>query len=103
MFVRWLPLAVGLLVPAAAEAQSFNCAYARSPDEVLICQDPRLSELDERMSSLFFRARNNSFGSERADLEAEQAAWLRARQACGRDAGCIARSYRARIGELSAY
>jgi uncharacterized protein len=103
MFARWLPLVAGLLLPGAAEAQSFNCAYARSPDEVLICEDPRLSALDELLSSLYYRARNSSFGYERARLEADQAAWLRSRRACGRDGACIASAYRARIQELRAY
>jgi uncharacterized protein len=88
------------LIGLPAHAQSFNCRYAKSPDEVLICQDPRLSALDERMSSLFFRLRNRLYGRARAGLDADQAAWLRGRMACGRDAACIARAYQERISEL---
>ena len=32
-----------------ATAASFNCAIADRPDEVLICQNERLSSLDERV------------------------------------------------------
>jgi hypothetical protein len=46
------------LLPATAEAQSFNCRYARQPDEVTICGDRRLSQLDERLSGRFYRLRN---------------------------------------------
>jgi uncharacterized protein len=92
-----------LLMPLAAQAQSFNCRYARTPDEVLICQDGRLSALDERMSGIYFRVRNSLYGGARANLEAEQAGWLRSRQSCGRDGACIADSYRQRIRELSDY
>ena len=92
-----------VLLPLAAQAQSFNCRYARSPDEVLICQDGRLGALDERMSGIYFRLRNGLYGGARANLEAEQAGWLRSRQSCGRDAGCIADSYQQRIRELRDY
>jgi uncharacterized protein len=100
---RFAWLMVFALAPAVAEAQSFNCRYARSPDEVMICQSPQLAALDERMSGLYFRLRNSLVGRERARLEADQAAWLGSRQACGRDAGCIAASYRQRIAELRSY
>jgi uncharacterized protein len=86
-----------------AEAQSFNCRYAKAADEVLICQSPRLAGLDERMSSIYFRLRNSLPGRQRASLEADQAAWLRGRQACGRDGSCIEDAYRRRIQELLSY
>ena len=100
-----LVLAVSLAVTSAlpnasARAQSFNCHYAKAPDEVLICQLPRLSALDERMASLYFRLRNRLQGPRLRLLEAEQAVWLRQRSACGRDAECIADAYVARIQEL---
>ncbi len=101
--VLLLGLALAAALPAGARAQSFNCRYAKSPDEVLICQDRRLAALDERMSSIFFRVRNRLFGQRRADLEADQAAWLRERMACGRDRACIEDAYLRRIQELLAY
>jgi uncharacterized protein len=91
------------LLPFTAQAQSFNCRYATRPDEILICQSPLLSRLDERMSSLYFALRNRVFGRERRALEAEQAEWLRSRMACGRDNGCIEGAYRARIQQLANY
>ena len=83
-----------------AQAQSFNSKYAKTADEVLICQDPRLSDLDERMSGIFFRLRNSLPARQRSALEADQAAWLHGRQACGRDGSCIEDAYRRRIQEL---
>jgi len=98
-----LALAATILLPASAQAQSFNCRAAYQPDEVLICQSDRLSALDQRMSSLYFRLRNRLFGEERRALEAEQARWLRSRSACGRDFGCIQRHYERRIAQLLNY
>ena len=93
----------GLLLVSSAHAQSFNCRYARTPDEISICENPRLSALDERMSSRFFRLRDRLYGPDRARLERDQAAWLNTRLRCGGDPGCIAVVYRARIAELSGW
>ncbi len=97
MLARTLIAVAVLILPAAAEAQSFNCGNARYADEVTICEEPRLSRLDERMSRLFYRLRSEVGG---AGLDAEQDAWLRSRRSCGRNPGCIDRAYRERIREL---
>jgi uncharacterized protein len=97
-----LGLLVGLL-PDDARAQSFNCRYAKTADEVLICQDPRLAQLDEQLSSIFSRLRNSLPAGERVLLDTGERRWLRARMSCGRDAACIAALYRQRIRQLSAY
>lgn len=93
-----------LLAPFAAshvaQAQSFNCRLARAPDEILICQDEELSRLDERMSSLYFEARNRAPAAVRAEMEADQADWLASRRVCGRDARCVRAAYNVRIAEL---
>ena len=92
--------ALTLIPPAAAEAQSFNCRYARFADEAVICQDPELAALDERLSRVFFRVRSRLDPDEVADLDREQGVWLSRRHRCGPDADCIERSYRRRIREL---
>jgi uncharacterized protein len=96
-------LAFSLVTSSVAHAQSFNCSFARTPDEVLICQDSHLSELDERMATQYAQVRNSLPPPARHSLEAEQAEWLRTRHQCGRDGGCIAASYQQRIRELQAY
>src|SRR5690349_14510307 len=37
------------------KAQSFNCRYARHPDERAICQDLLLARLDEELASVYRR------------------------------------------------
>jgi uncharacterized protein len=93
-------LVVTLLVPSVAQAQSFNCRTAERPDEILICQTPHLSRLDERMADLYFELRNSLRGEERNALEASQTRWLRSRFACGRDRDCIENEYERRIAQL---
>lgn len=97
MLLRTLIGFAALLLPAAADAQSFNCRFARYADEVVICQDAQLSRLDERLSRVFYELRSEVGG---ARLDAEQDRWLRSRRSCGRDAGCIEDAYRGRIREL---
>jgi uncharacterized protein len=89
--------------PSLAEAQSFNCRYARNADEIAICDDSQLSRLDERMSRLFFEVRDSVWGRERAALDADQAEWLDSRQSCRRNPDCIEDAYRQRIRELRRY
>jgi len=94
---------LALMMPFAAQAQSFNCRTAEAPDEILICQSPQLRALDEQMASLYFRLRNRLYGAERAELEASQRRWLGSRIGCGRDYGCIRSHYVRRINELRNY
>jgi uncharacterized protein YecT (DUF1311 family) len=53
------------IAPSLSYAQSFNCRYARSADEVLICQDEHLSRLDVLLSGTYYRLRNSLYGRER--------------------------------------
>jgi uncharacterized protein len=103
MFQRLLIVLAISSMPLAAQAQSFNCRTAERPDEILICQNPGLSRLDERMSSLYFTLRNRLAGAERRALETAQASWLESRIACGRDFQCIETRYQRRIAELRDY
>jgi uncharacterized protein len=97
---RALLILAVVALPSWAEAQSFNCRYARYADEITICDDAELSRLDERMSRLFYDVRASVWGRERAVLDAEQADWLDSRRTCRRDPGCIEDAYRQRIREL---
>jgi uncharacterized protein len=102
--VKKLFIASAFLIAFAvpASAQSFNCHYARTPDEVMICQDAHLSALDEQMSSMFYKLRNSLPSGQVRFLESDQASWLSNRMACGRDAGCIEEAYERRIRQLRA-
>jgi uncharacterized protein len=96
-------LVIGGAMADLANAASFNCLVASTPDEVLICQDAELSRLDEQMASLYFATRNRVLGPQRQALEDTQVEWFRLRQACGRDRTCIQSSYTVRIAYLQSY
>src|SRR5437868_14244663 len=76
MLVRFgAALLLGLTMAGAADAQSFNCRLARTADEVLICQDTRLSDLDEALSTAYSRLRNRLGGAALRHLDADQQHW----------------------------
>ena len=89
-----------LAASSASQAQSFNCNYAKKPVEVAICQDPNLSQLDEQMAQAYFDVVNNLPSRRASQVKAEQAAFIRERNSCGYDFGCISASYRIRLREL---
>jgi uncharacterized protein YecT (DUF1311 family) len=79
---------------------SFNCQHAKAPDEVAICQTPKLSEMDTKMANLYSGYRNLTSGPARHQLEVNQAVWLQHRRSCGRNLGCIAKAYKDRVDYL---
>lgn len=81
---------------------SFDCGFARTPVERAICADPLLAAKDQRMALLY----EQRGGSRYRPVDQRQWRWLAAREACGRAPravleACIARTYDARIAELS--
>ncbi len=89
----------------AAQAASFDCCKARTADEVAVCADPLLSELDEIMADFYWRLRrytrnfDNAMGLQ-AQLVDEARDFLRRRADCGGDPDCLEQAYRTRILEL---
>jgi uncharacterized protein len=85
------------LLSNPSAAQSFNCRYARTPDEAAICRNEHLSVLDEQLSARFYGLRNQVDGPRRAFLDRTEGLWLRSRMRCGADTKCIAWHYTRRI------
>jgi len=88
-----------------ATAQSFDCRRAVTPDEVAICSNPLLGELDEIMADFYRRLRHytgnfdNAMGLQ-GQLVNEARDFLRRRAACGADEQCLEQAYRTRIRQL---
>ncbi|WEX08949.1 hypothetical protein [Chelativorans sp. AA-79] len=94
-------LCLSLATVPASRAASFDCTKATAPDEITICQDPALSELDSAMAALWFSYEKIPFlmGGKAARRE-EAEAFLETRRACGSDAACLRKVYEARIEAL---
>src|SRR4051812_30522157 len=99
--MRVILTTVALLMSTGAIAQGFDCNYARLPAEVAICNSGRLSALDRRLNAVYYQVRDEAVGEARLALEAEQQAWLRERNECGADEGCLIEAYEVRIANLS--
>jgi uncharacterized protein YecT (DUF1311 family) len=95
-----LALALPLHQPQAA---SFDCAKAASQVEIMLCGDPKLGSLDERMARAYREARDRARRGGDTALErltAEQRAWLGHRDRCSTRA-CLERLYGERIALLA--
>ena len=88
---------------SSSQAASFNCRYAKLPAEVAICQSDTLSRLDERMAAKYYRLRRNLDHVDRAQLKDDQRFWLRQRNRCGYNLGCLEDSYYRRIDQLNRF
>ena len=94
-------LAAALLFITPAHAASFDCVRARSPDEVTICGNPRLSALDSEMGGLWYAySRVPMLMGGNGNRGDEARAFLARRRACGANVACLAAAYRSRIEEL---
>lgn len=85
--------ATGLIALPAAAA-SFDCGKAETTVEKTICATPRLSALDEELSSTYKAVPKSA-----ATREAQRA-WIDLREGCEESVECIEASYLARITSL---
>ena len=83
--------------PTDARAQSFDCTRAGNRAELLVCNNPLLGELDERMARLWSGLDARS----RRRESARQSRFLAARDRCGYVFECVDAVYRQRIDTLS--
>lgn len=94
------------LSPSPTVAASFSCMAVEdlSGAERMVCRNPALGALDERLDSWYRRALVRAGYFEQTDqVRAEQRAWLDRRNACGASYFCLRRAYKQRIRTLSNY
>jgi len=78
---------------------SFDCRYARSQAEQMVCADPQLADADRRMSQAYRDALNA--GVPHQILDRQQAAWMAARENAARfGPAAVADVYGERTAEL---
>jgi uncharacterized protein YecT (DUF1311 family) len=79
---------------------SFDCRYARSPSEQMVCDDPELAAADRRLARAYSRA--IASGIPARELRAEQDDWLSIRDDAARHSSdAVASVYEQRIDELN--
>ena len=82
-----------------AASPSFNCGYARSRSERLVCGSGNLAAKDRQMASIYYAAMANADVGTRAHLRRSRDAFLSRRERCGSE-DCILSIYDARIQEI---
>jgi uncharacterized protein len=89
-----------------AEAAGFNCRYAHSTVEKLICANPKLSRLDDELAKMYESIEGETRGfdaetGERLDpFGAEQFRWRRTVRDKCTNAACLERVYVTRIRQV---
>jgi uncharacterized protein len=87
-------------MPGPVARPSFDCRYARQPDEIAVCNDPALAAKDVALASIDGRVRASLPADAQRQLGAQQAVWLKSRGQCGALASCIGAAYDQRIKQL---
>ncbi len=97
-----------VMTPVAAEPSpgaSLDCAQASSEIEKLVCGDPKLSALDQRLGTVYKEAEARQGSPAPSSFIAAQRGWIRGRDDCGRSTNpraCVDSAYTLRIAELQA-
>ena len=79
----------------------FDCSKASAADEVAVCSNPQLGQLDIEMARLYRLVRSCALMGGRAAYHDDQSDWLDKRKACGSNMACIKALYVDRINELT--
>ena len=95
-----LVLAVAAAITTSAGATDFSCRDASNSAERAICADAKLSQLDDRMATVYGRLWSVSSHRSRLALRDYQHRFLNARNACGWNTGCIRGAYLDQISVL---
>ncbi|HEX6740537.1 MAG TPA: hypothetical protein VF079_01930 [Sphingomicrobium sp.] len=82
-----------------AASPSFNCRYARTRSEKMICGNGALAAADRRMSAAFYGELANASPEAKRALRRSRDQFLARRERCSTPA-CVARVYEERVAEI---
>lgn len=88
---------------SASRKPSFNCATDHEPDEVAICNNGTLSNLDLQLADLYRTLSDRLGKNQKARLIEEQRAWVQQRRSCQSNEPCLTKTYEARIAQLQSW
>ena len=78
---------------------SFNCRYARTSTEKMVCGSPRLAARDREMASLWYALMAGADPATRGHLRRSRDSFLERRERCGSES-CVGAAYASRMAEL---
>ncbi|GAB3010742.1 MliC family protein [Mycobacterium bourgelatii] len=89
--------------PAATSGPTLDCAKPANSAQQLVCDDPVLRDLDNRIAGGYQRALDRT-GADKSALTAAQDKWAAQRDACAKNADvrtCVREAYQTRLVELA--
>jgi uncharacterized protein len=103
-----IAITAGLALNASvAEAQNvsptFNCNQRLNATERAICNNDDLAYLDQDMVAVYNQLPQFVNSSRWRQIRNEQRQWLKTRNSCGANVGCIRRTVNRRVGVLNTY
>jgi uncharacterized protein len=84
----------------ASQAASFYCGGRLTATEAAICGNGQLSQLDNQMAGIYYQAISAVSPGLRNRLKRDQVQWLRSRNSCGGNVGCLRALYNDRINTM---
>jgi hypothetical protein len=94
------PLPPRQAVASGPARPAFNCRYARTRTERLVCSSPALAASDRAMSAVYYGTIAAADPETKDRIRASRNAFLRRREQCGGDEACVERAYSQRISEI---
>jgi hypothetical protein len=82
----------------AQPSPGVNCTG--TPDEVVICSNARLIDLDWQLYDLYHATLNALDKAQQTKLMHEEGVWVSQRGSCKSDANCLVQAYKLRIDQL---
>lgn len=77
-----------------------NCTGTGTPDEVAICGNTTLADLDWQLFGIYQALLKQSDQSRQSTLAREESVWVKQRGECQRDVSCLTAAYKSRIAQL---
>ncbi len=77
-----------------------NCTGTGTPDEVAICSNATLIDLDWRLYGIYQALLRRLDQNQQTKLVREEASWVKQRGECQRDVSCLTAAYKSRIAQL---
>jgi uncharacterized protein len=95
-------LAIAMLAttPAIAAQPAFNCDYATKNTELLLCTNESLAMLDQINSRIWYEVKAVLPIGALPRYNAEGRAWIKDRNSCGWDVGCVEGTYYRHIYQM---
>jgi len=87
-------------VTHARPSPGVNCTGTGTPDEVAICADARLIELDWQLYDRYHETLSALDKGQQTQLIHDESVWVTQRSACKGDANCLIEAYQLRIDQL---